>query len=76
MVSRPSAVLDWLGLTWEISLLANSVLLQRPEYALDSVAVRLREEPNPNLELITVHATIEMGCKEEVMGVVSQIYAA
>ncbi|WP_429185750.1 hypothetical protein [Aeromonas veronii] len=55
------------------SLLANRALLllalQRPEDALESVAVRRREEPSPNLELVTVLATIEMGFKEEAMAI-------
>ncbi|BDC83294.1 hypothetical protein [Aeromonas hydrophila] len=55
------------------SLLTNRALLllalQRPEDALDSVAARRRETPNPNLELITVLATVEMGRREEAMAI-------
>lgn len=55
------------------SLLANRALLllalQRPEDALESVAARRRETPSPNLELITVLATVEMGRREEAMAI-------
>lgn len=55
------------------NLLANRALLllalQRPEDALESVAARRRETPSPDLELITVLATSEMGRKEEAMAI-------
>ncbi|MGL4350916.1 hypothetical protein ACSZMW_18110 [Aeromonas allosaccharophila] len=54
-------------------LLANRALLllalQRPEDALESVAARRRETPNPNLELITVLATVELGRREDAMAI-------
>lgn len=55
------------------SLLANRALLllalEKPEDALESVAARRRETRSPDLELITVLATSEMGRREESMAI-------
>lgn len=55
------------------NLLANRALLllalQRPEDALESVAVRRREMRSPDLELFVALATSEMGRKEEAMAI-------
>lgn len=53
------------------NLLANRGLLllalERPENAMDSVAVRRRDVRSPDLELVAVLATFEMGYRSEAM---------
>jgi hypothetical protein len=55
------------------NFLANRALLllalQRPEDALESVAARRREARSPELEVIVVLATFEMGRQEEAMAI-------